>query len=69
MKPKVWAKLVSACIQALSGEDGDDEGILDEGPLCHTEPWTEGMQFTDQSFSHLLTIAIEQRKKACQMKS
>ena len=69
MKPKVLAKLVSARIQALSGEDEDDEGILDEGPLCRIEPWTDGMQFTDQSFSHLLTLAIEQRKKDCQMKS
>jgi hypothetical protein len=46
MKSKVLAKLISARIQALSPDDGED-GIVDEGPLCRIEPWTEGMWFID----------------------
>ena len=46
LKSKVLAKLISACIQALSHDEGEDE-VVDEGPLCHIEPWTDGMWFVD----------------------
>jgi hypothetical protein len=42
IKPRVLAKLVSARIQALSGEAEGEDGISDGGPPCRVEPWTEG---------------------------
>jgi hypothetical protein len=56
LKSKVLAKLIFACIQALSHDEGDD-GAVYEGLLCHIEPWTDGMWFIDKFYvvlSHLL---------------